>query len=129
MNAAQLPLMAGVLVVLAIGVMSAAPGISLAPGASAPTAPSCPLHLTLNVLPQVGIGAPVPVSAAATTHSGCWLTVAHYAFTGVPGWSGTVVTSHSVILAYPGTVGTFEITVTVMTNLGSLSATATMQVV
>lgn len=129
MNAAHLPLMAGVLAVLAIGVLGAAPGLSVAPGAAAPSAPSCPLHLSVNVPAQVPLGGPIPLSAVVTTHAGCTLTVSEFSFIGVPGGSGTVTTTNGVVMAFPENVGTYPITVIATTNLGSIGGTATMQVV
>ncbi len=125
MNAAQLPLIAGVLAVLALGVVSAAPGVALAPGAAAP---SCPLHLHLNVPAQVPVGGPFPLSAVASSGPGCHLTVSSYAFSGVPGQSGVVRSTSGVVMAFPSTPGTYDITVIVETNLGGMGAASPMVV-
>lgn len=128
MNAAQLPLMAGVLAVLALGVLGAAPGVAMAPGAAAP-APSCPLHVSLSMPAQIGAGTPFVVLAAASTHSGCHLSVSSYMFVGLPGSHGAVMSTTGVVLAVAPSMGVYEIAVIASTNLGTLGMTGQIQVV
>jgi hypothetical protein len=128
MNAYHLPLIAGLVAVLAIGVLGAAPGGITGPSAGG--ASSCPLHVVLAVPGTIPAnGAPVAISAAVTTTGSCAMVVHDFAFLGLPQTQGAVISSTGVVLIDPSVAGAYQITVTAYTSLGTASATTGMQVV
>jgi len=94
----HLPMIAGLLALLAIGVIGAAPGGITEPPAGVAT---CTLHLAVNVPMRVSTGLPVQISAVATSSNHCALIVRSYAFTGMPQGPGMIVSQTGMITVLP----------------------------
>ena len=122
----HLPMIAGLLALLAIGVIGAAPGGITEPPAGVAT---CTLHLAVNVPMRVSTGLPVQISAVATSSNHCALIVRSYAFTGMPQGPGMIVSQTGMITVLPELPGMYVITVIATTSLGSIGNAAPMQVV
>ena len=126
MNGSHAIMMAGVLSLLAVGIVGAAPGADRAVTPAA-GAPSCAVHLSVYAPSAVLPNQMFQVIATASTSSGCTLHVAHYAFQGIAG-QGPIVSTSGVIVLVGTQPGPMMIGVSVLTNYGAAGA-ATVVVV
>jgi hypothetical protein len=127
MNATHFALAAGVLALLAIGIVGAAPGGNSAVSVNA--TPACVPHVTLSIPTPAIVGRGSIAIVADVTGSSCTVVVTSYAFLGLPQTPGAVTSSTGIVSITPQIVGVYSISVIATTSLGTVGNNGILQVV